>query len=306
MKKKLTVFAPASVGNATCGYDVLGFALESPGDIVDLTLRDQPGISIMVTGNDMIPTAADKNTCGVAAQQFLQQKASGKGVDIHLHKKMPIGSGLGSSAAGAAATIYGLNLLLGEPCDEMELLSFGLAAEKAACGAGHADNIAPSLFGGFILINSYSPLKIKKLPTPPGLYCTVVHPNIEIKTAEARDLLPTEIPMDKAVRQMGYLGGFVASLFTSDFEMMKNSLQDLLAEPQRAQLIPQFDQAMLIIKDENGVGGGISGSGPSLFALSKNQEIAENIGNRWKKIYNEVGCQVYISQVNDKGPRIIE
>ncbi len=305
MTKSIKVFAPASVGNSKCGYDVLGFAINEPGDIVELTLTDKPEVNIQVRGNEMIPTDPVKNTCGVAALKFLERFAPGTGVNIILDKQMPIGSGLGSSAAGAAATLFGLNQLFDNICDDEELLEFGLAAEKAACGAGHADNIAPSLFGGFILINSYIPLKIKKISAPENLYCTVVHPDVEIKTADARNLLPKEVSLATAVLQMGYLGGFLAALYTADFEMMKNSLRDLLAEPYRCRLIPHFDDAMEIIENANGLGGGISGSGPSIFALSNDPAIADLIGDHWQKLYASIGCQVYVSQINDQGPKII-
>ncbi|HKK67424.1 MAG TPA: homoserine kinase [Bacteroidales bacterium] len=306
MTKTIKVFAPASVGNSKCGYDVLGFAINDPGDIVTLTLTDKPEVKIKVIGNDLIPTDPVKNTCGVAALKFLEQFAPGTGVNIILDKQMPIGSGLGSSAAGAAATLYGLNQLFDNICDDEQLLEFGLAAEKAACGAGHADNIAPSLFGGFILINSYRPLKIKKISAPTNLYCTVVHPDVEIKTADARNILPAEVSLGTAVQQMGYLGGFLAALYTADFDLMKNSLRDLLAEPYRSRLIPHFNDAMEIITETKGLGGGISGSGPSIFALSNDPAIADQIAGQWQKLYDSIGCQVYVSQINDQGPKIID
>lgn len=306
MTGSIKVFAPATIGNAKCGYDVLGFAIHEPGDIVELTLTEKPEINIQVVGNDSIPTNSKKNTCGVAAQKFLQCFAPDQGVDIILHKNMPIGSGLGSSAAGAAATLYGLNQLFNNCCNDEQLLQFGLAAEKAACGAGHADNIAPSLFGGFILINSYTPLKIQKISAPKNLYCTVVHPDVEIKTADARNILPEQVPMATAVKQMGFLAGFISGLYTKDFAMIKNSLQDLLAEPHRSKLIPHFKQAMTVIEKNNGLGGGISGSGPSMFALSKNKITAQSIANKWTKIFKKIGCQAYVSKINDQGPRIIQ
>ncbi|MBN2280075.1 MAG: homoserine kinase [Candidatus Marinimicrobia bacterium] len=305
MKKSIKVFAPATVGNSKCGFDVLGFAVHEPGDVVTLSLLEEPKIEIVVIGNDHIPTQPDKNTCGVAAGKFLDRVAPDRGVKILLDKKMPVGSGLGSSAAGAAATLYGLNILFDNPCSDEQLLEFGLAAEAAACGAGHADNIAPSLFGGFILIQSYEPLKIKKISAPQNLYCTIVHPDVEIKTAAARKLLPGEIPLKTAVKQMGYLAGFIASLYTEDFELMKNSLQDVLAEPRRSQLIPLFDKALVSIFECGGLGGGISGSGPSLFALSVGQETAAKIAATWKNLYQKIGCQVYVSKINDQGPKIM-
>jgi len=305
MEKSIKVFAPATIGNSKCGFDVLGFAINEPGDFVTLTLIDNPEIYIDVIGNDIIPTDPKKNTCGVAARKFLDHVDPTKGVNIILDKKMPIGSGLGSSAAGAAATLYGLNLLFDNACDDEKLLEFGLAAEAAACGAGHADNIAPSLFGGFILINSYEPLKIKKISAPKDLYCTIVHPDVEIKTADARDILPKEILMQTAVKQMGFLAGFISSLYTEDFDMMKNSLQDVLAEPKRSNLIPLFDEAMEIMENYGGLGGGISGSGPSIFALSKGKETAKDIAKKWNDLYQEIGCQVYVSEINDQGPKII-
>jgi homoserine kinase len=302
----IKIFAPATVGNAKCGFDVLGFAVEKPGDIVTLTITEKPQINITVIGNDRIPTDPNKNTCGVAAQKFLQQFAPNNGVDIILNKIMPVGSGLGSSAAGAAATLFGLNKLFRDICSDEQLLSFGMKAEEAACGTGHADNIAPSLFGGFILINSYEPLKIKKIPAPDNLFCTLLHPDTAVNTADARNLLPREIPLQKAVEQMGYLGGFIAGLYSRDFAMMGNSLKDLLAEPHRSKNIPHFDEAMTIIPKYKGLGGGISGSGPSIFALTDNEETAKKIGARWQQIYSTLGCQLYISKINNQGPRIIQ
>ena len=306
MKKSIKVFASASVGNACCGFDVLGFAVENPGDIVTITLSPEPGVRIKLIGNDKIPTNPIKNTCGVAALNFLAKIAPSQGIDLILDKKMPIGSGLGSSAAGAAATLHGLNTIFDHPCSDTELLNFGLSAEKVACGAGHADNIAPSLFGGFILINSYEPLMIKKILPQHYLYCTIVHPDVVIKTAEARHILPLKIPMKTTVKQMGYLAGFISSLYSEDYAMMQNSLKDLLAQPYRSKLIPYFEKAMSALEKLGGIGGGISGSGPSIFALSKEKDKAEKISQAWQKIYKKIGCQVYVSKINSHGPKILK
>ena len=306
MNKSIKVFAPATIGNACCGFDVLGFAINKPGDIVSLTLTNKPEINITVLGNNKIPSDPKKNTCGVAASEFLSHFAPNKGLDITLEKILPISSGLGSSAAGAAATLFGLNLLFDNICDDLKLLEFGLSAEEAACGAKLADNIAPSLFGGFILINSYSPLSIKKINSPKNLFCTVVHPDIEINTFDARNILPTEIPIQTTIKQMGYLSGFIAALYTADYKLMHNSLHDLLAEPHRSKLIPNFDKAMAVIKNNQGIGGGISGSGPTMFALSKSNKTAEKIGLNWKELYKNIGCQVYVSKINNNGPIVIE
>ena len=190
MQKTAHAFAPATVANVACGFDILGFAVANPGDEVVVKLREESGVTITkVTGEEgQLPQEADKNTAGVAALKFLEKIKSQKGVEIEVHKKMPLGSGLGSSAASAVASLVAINKLFNDPLSKRELLLLAMEGERVACGAAHADNVAPALFGGFILIRSYEPLDVIEIPVPRNLFCTIVHPQIEIKTEDARKI----------------------------------------------------------------------------------------------------------------------
>jgi homoserine kinase len=307
--KDIKVFASATVANVACGFDVLGFAVDNPGDEVIVKLKSGPGVKITkITGDGgKLSLNAEKNTAGVSIKRFLDHLKSKQGVEISLNKKMPLGSGLGSSAASAVAGVFAINQLLGMPMSQGELLPFAMEGERLACGSAHADNVAPSLLGGFVLIRSYSPLDVIKIPTPPNLYCTIVHPQVEVQTKDARDILKKKIPMSDAIIQWGNVAGLIAGLMKSDYDLIGRSMQDVIVEPIRSILIPGFDHVKNNALKAGAIGCGISGSGPSIFALSKSQAIAEKVGKSMKEVFDslEIGCEIYVSKINNSGPQII-
>ncbi len=307
--KSVTVFAPATVANVACGFDIFGFAVNEPGDVAKVTLRENPGVEITrITGdNGKLPRTAEKNTAGFAALRYLETIQSQQGVSIELHKKMPLSSGLGSSAASAVAVLFAINTLFDNRLTKSELLSIALQSEKLACGAAHADNAAPALFGGFLLIRENNPPDIVELPVPENLYCTIIHPEIEINTADARNILAPNVPLKDAVKQWANTAGLVAGLYRKDLTLISRSMNDYIIEPQRAKLIPHFYEIKKAALDRGALGCSISGSGPSLFALSNSQEIAQKIAGSMSAVlanYN-ICNQIYISTINTEGPKII-
>lgn len=306
----IRVFAPATVANVSCGFDIFGFAVHEPGDEVILTLRDTPGVRIPAIHGDegLLPLNPVKNTAGVAAQAFLNTYAPDAGVDIELFKGLPIGSGLGSSAASAAAVLFGLNRLLGHPADSKALLEFGLQSEKMACGSAHGDNVIPSLLGGFVLIRSYDPLDVRHLPIPEDLYCTLIYPHVEIETRKARELLPQSLSLKTAIRQWGNTAGLAAGLCLSDYALIARSMIDLVAEPVRAGLIPQYEELKRSAKETGALGCGISGSGPTVFALSIGEKLAESVRTAMESVYkqSDIISKTWVSALNPEGPRIIK
>jgi homoserine kinase len=310
MKDSIKVFAPATVANVACGFDVLGFAVENPGDEVVLKKKSTPGVKITtITGDEgRLTKDADKNTVGVAISRFLNHLQLDTGIEITLHKKMPLGSGLGSSAASAVAGVFAVNQLLGMPLNQQELLPFAMEGERIACGSAHADNVAPSLLGGFVLIRSYDPLDVIKIPTPANLYSTIIHPQVEVQTKDAREILKKQIPLKDAVIQWGNVGGLIAGLMLSDYELIGRSMKDVIVEPIRAILIPGFEDVKQAALSAGALGCGISGSGPSIFALSTSEGIAHKVGGEMQKVLNSIhiGSEVYISKINNSGPQILD
>lgn len=309
MGKKIRVFAPATVANVACGYDVLGFAIDNPGDEVVVELKDEPGIEIVeITGDEgKLPTDTASNTAGVAMQQLIQKTDYKGGAKVWLHKKMPLGSGLGSSAASAAAGAFAMNELLGKPFETSELVPFAMEGERLACGAAHADNVAPALMGGFVLIRSYDPLDIIPVDTPASLYCTVIHPQIEVATKDARQILKKDIPLTDAVTQWGNVAGLIAGLYRKDYGLISRSLQDVIIEPVRSLLIPSFQEVKDAALKAGALGCGISGSGPSIFSLCQQEDVALEIAKIQKQIFANLGVtsETYTSAINKNGPMVI-
>ncbi len=305
----VTVFAPATVANVASGFDVLGFALERPGDAATLYRIPEKRVAIREIRGDggRLPKAADKNTATVAVEGFLRAIGFPFGVDVVLEKRMPLSSGLGSSAASAVAAVWAANLLAGSPLSARDLLPFTLLAEKAACGSAHADNAAPSLLGGFVLIRSYQPLDVVRLPVPPGLSCAVAHPHTEVRTEDARRILKKEVRLADAIRQWGNLAALVAALYNGDLALLGRSLQDVVAEPQRSLLIPGFASVKEAALSAGALGCSISGSGPSLFALCSSRPTAESAGAAMSRAFAKagLGCDLYVSAVNTLGPVVI-
>lgn len=305
----VSVFAPATVANVASGFDVLGFALERPGDTVVLRKQEPKRVDILSVEGDggLLPRDPAKNTATVAAWRFLEAVGFPFGLQVTLYKQMPMSSGLGSSAASSVAAVFAANLLAGNPCTRQELLRFTMNAEEVACGSAHADNVAPALFGGFVLIRSYDPLDVVRLPVPRGLAVATVHPHTEIKTEDARRILKKELLLSDAVRQWGNLAALVAALYSGDLELLSRSLQDVVAEPRRALLIPGFAGVKQAALDSGALGCSISGSGPSVFSLCDSIKRAEGVGSAMKKAFEDEGldCDLYLSRINEAGPVVV-
>jgi homoserine kinase len=304
---EIKLFCPATIANVSCGFDVLGLCLESVGDTMTITKTAIKGIRIIeIIGADL-PLETDKNVAGVAAVAILGALQPDFGFDISISKNIKAGSGIGSSAASAAGAVYGINKLLESPFSTKELVPYAMQGEKLASGTAHADNVAPALLGGFTLIRNYEPLDIITLPSPANLYVTVIHPQIELKTKDARSVLKENISLKKATIQCGNLGGLISGLYTSDYDLIGRSLHDELVEPVRSILIPKFDELKAAAVAAGALGGGISGSGPSVFALSKGVVIAKKVADAMAAIMNETGIpfEVHVSPINSQGIKVI-
>jgi len=310
MSDSLRVFAPATVANVSCGYDVLGFAVENPGDEIVLRKNERGKVNIIeITGDDgKLPKDAALNTAGVSIRAFLHAIDKRQGFDIHLHKKMPLGSGLGSSAASAVAGIYAANELMGRPMSSKELLPFAMMGEKAACGSAHADNVAPSMLGGFVLVRTNSPIDVIPLPLKAELFAAIVHPQVEVKTKDAREILKKQIPLKNAVIQWGNIGGLIVGLLQGNYDLMKKSMHDVIIEPIRADLIPGYFEVKEAALKEDAIGAGISGSGPSIFALCRDQDTADRVGEAMRKalVNLNIDNDLFISPINCQGPVILD
>lgn len=308
--RSVKAFAPATVANVSCGFDILGFAIDAMGDEVEIRLREEPGLKVVSIEGDegRLPYEVEKNTCAVAIQAMLDEMGQDVGMDIFLQKGLPLGSGMGSSAASAVAALVAANHLLGEPFEKKNLLPFAIAAEKAACGAGHADNVAPSLLGGFVLIRDYHPLDVIKLHVPEGLHCTLLHPHFELKTSDSRSVLRDNVSLKHSTIQSGNVAGLIAGLFQEDFELIGRSLRDVIAEPYRATLIPGFYEVKEAVKAAGALGMGISGSGPTLFTLSKGAKASESIIKAAQEVYDSIGLGVdtYHSAINIRGAYVLK
>ncbi len=307
----IRVFAPATVANVACGYDVLGFAIDSPGDEIIVRHGTKPGLHITaITGDDgKLPKQAEKNTAGVAALDLLKHLGmTDRPIEMEIHKKMPFGSGLGSSAASAVAGAYAVNKLIGEPLNKRQLLPFAMQGEYAADGAWHADNVAPCLLGGIVFIRSNDELDVAQLPAPDNLWAAVVHPDIEVLTKVAREILPKEIPLENATQQIGNLGGLLCGLIQSDYGLISRSIHDVIAEPRRQKLIPEFYKAKRAAMGAGALGFSISGAGPSVFALCEGEEIARKAAEEVAAVFSAipVTCQSHVSKINPHGVHVIE
>jgi len=307
----IKAFAPATVANVACGFDIFGFAIQEPGDIVEVRRRDEPGIVITdITGDDgRLPRAAEKNAVTVVMLHLLKHLGlSDLGCEVILHKNMPLGSGMGSSAASAVAGVVAMNELLDCPLSRQELLRFAMEGERIASGSAHADNVGPSLMGGFVVIRSYNPLDIFSIPVPKDLYCTLVHPDIEINTKDARYILRNEVSLKNTIAQMGNVAGLVAGLMKSDYDLISRSMVDVIIEPVRSILIPEFNEVKQAAISNGALGCSISGAGPSMFALSRGIETAQRVGQAMQQTFRTAGidANTHISGINQGGPIILE
>lgn len=308
-RKSIKVFAPASVSNVGPGFDIMGFALEKPGDEVIVSTNDSDKIVITdITGdNGKLSRDTELNTATVAIKALFDKMKISQGVDVTIHKKMGIGSGLGSSAASAVAGVFAVNLLLDLNLSPEKLLPFALAGEALASGAIHADNVAPSLFGGFLLIRDYDPVDIIKIPVPDKLYCTIIYPDIVIKTSDARQILPSSFTMKDMIAQAGNAAALIAGLSSGNLELVGRSLVDRVAEPYRAGLIPFYDNLRKKAFSAGALNCNISGSGPSLFCFSGSLKKAEKLAVVLGEFVRGQGYGVntYVSKINNLGPKVL-
>lgn len=306
MKRFVRVFAPATVANVCCGFDVLGLALEAPGDHLTLETTEKRGVHILeITGADL-PYEIEQNVAGKAAQRMLDACDAPFGINMTIHKGIKPGSGIGSSAASAAAAVEGVRALLGQNFTTNELLEWAMDGEFIASGARHADNVAPALFGGMVLIQGYNPLNMIELPIPEKLHVVVIHPQITIKTSDARNVLPKHIEMQAAIRQSANLGALVAALYRGDMDMLSNSLVDILAEPYRKTLIPGFESVRNAALEAGALGGGISGSGPSMFWICKNEMSAREVQLAIDQSYKSqnIPYNLHLGKIAREGARV--
>ena len=307
---EIEIFAPATIANISCGFDVMGCCLDSIGDTMILKKTEKPGILISKIHGEDLPMEPEKNVAGVAIMALLEalEEKPDFGFDIEIDKKIKPGSGIGSSAASAAGAVFAANEILGKPFSNHELIPFAAEGERAACGSPIADNVAPALLGGFSLVKETDPIKIIELPSIKGLYATIIHPQIEIKTSISRDILPENVSLQNAVKQWANVGAFVHALHQNDHALFADSLKDYIVEPHRSKLIPKFDQVIAEAVKAGALGGGISGSGPSIFTFSKDKQTAENVSVAINEVYSKTNIpyNLYNSKINTEGVKILK
>lgn len=305
---EIKIFTPATIANVSCGFDILGLCLDSVGDEMVIRKSKEKGVKITKIEGQDLPREADKNVAGVAVLALLDALKSDAGFEIEIYKKIKPGSGIGSSAASSAGAVFAVNELLGKPFSTQELVRFAMQGEKLASGTAHADNVAPALFGGFTMVTSYDPLNVIKIDAPEELYATVIHPQIEVKTADSRSVLKQNVSLKTLVSQMGNFGGLISGLYTQDYELIGRSLHDEIVEPNRSILIPAFDQVKESCLRNGALGSGISGSGPSIFALSRGEGTAKKVAQGMSDIYEkiQVDFDIHISKVNPSGMKVLE
>lgn len=303
MDKIIRVFCPATIANISCGFDVLGVALDNVGDEMVVRKTRKKGITITKLEGQDLPLETHKNVAGVAGLALLSASNYDGGFEIEIYKKIKAGSGIGSSAASSAGAVWAMNKLLGEPFSNLDLVKFAMKGEELASGVPHADNVAPAIYGGFTLVRSYDPLDIIKINTPSELYATVIHPQIEVKTSDSRKILKTTISLADGIKQWGNVGGLIAGLYTEDYNLIGRSLTDHIVEPIRSILIPAFDTVKSASIQAGALGCGISGSGPSIFALCKGKASAIKVAEAMQKVYTKVGItyDIHVSSINLEG-----
>lgn len=305
--EKVQIFAPASVANVGPGYDTFGFAIEHLGDVITLTKRSDGKLNVLESEGAVLPTNPKQNVASVAIQALLDHLKSDQGFDIHIKKLFKPGSGLGSSASSASGSVYAANILLGEPLPIEELLPFALEGEALASKSYHADNVAPALLGGFQSVRSYTPLELFQIPTPEELRVLIIFPDVEVKTAVAKGLLPKELSVNTARAQWGNVGALIHAMHARDYDLMKRSISDHIAEPVRRNLIPKYDKVQEMVFEAGAVGFNISGSGPSMFAFFNQSEQATACIPKIEQLYGDMGLPVLLnlSKISATGCRVL-
>ena len=301
--KRIKVFSPASVSNVCCGFDVLGFSISGIGDQLIISESKSSKVNIKKVNGYNVPYERDLNTASVAGQSLIDHLKVTQGFDIEIDKNIKPGSGIGSSASSAVGAVYGINKLLGCPLNKNELVQFAMKGELVSSKSAPADNISSSLFGGLILVNNRENHSVIKLPVPNNLYAVIHHPNIEIKTSYSRVKLPEKVPLNIASEQLAYIAGFIHSLHTSDFELMKISLQDYLVENHRKDSLPYFEEIKKVVMENNAICCSISGSGPSIFCLVNGFHLASKVKVMVDSIFinKKIQFNSYVTSLKSKG-----
>jgi len=304
---EIKLFCPGTIANLSCGFDVMGTCLDNVGDEMIVRKSTQKGIRITKIEGANLPLETEKNVAGVAGLALLEALDVNFGFEIEIYKKIKAGSGIGSSSASAAGAVFGINALAGNRLSRKELVHFAMQGEVLASGSAHADNVAPALLGGFTLVRGYNPLDIVRIESPADLFATVIHPQIELKTSEMRAVLQPMVSLKSAIMQWGNVGGLVAGLYTSDYELIGRSLHDDIVEPLRGKFIPHFEAVKKSAVANGALGCGISGSGPSIFALSKGVETAQKVAAGMRAIFGDtkIPFEIHVSKINAEGVKII-
>jgi len=304
---EIKIFSPATVANVACGYDVLGFCLDTIGDEMVIRKTQEKGIKITKIEGFDLPFEASENVAGVSALAMYEALKPDCGFEIEIYKKIKPGSGIGSSAASAVGSVFGMNELLDKPFNKTQLTAFAMKGEALASKCEHADNLAPALFGGFTLVKSIKPLEVLQLPTPKDIFAVIIHPQIEIKTSESRAILPSKVELKNAINQWANVGSFVHALHTNDYDLLSRSLEDHVVEPYRSQLIPNFKEVKQAVLDSGALGCSISGAGPSIFALNKGLDSANRVKRAMQNIYEKttIDFEIYLSKINTEGIKIL-
>ncbi|MGQ0827703.1 MAG: homoserine kinase [Bacteroidota bacterium] len=306
-QREIKVLSPATVANVVCGFDVLGFALNDINDQLIMRLVPKKGITIINKDDHKLPVEPEKNVLGVALMALLEDVPEEIGFEIESTKLIKPGSGIGSSAASAAGVVAGANYLLNNRFSKHDLIRFALCGEELASGAKHADNIAPCIHGGITLIRNNHPVDVISIPAP-LIHVTIIHPQIEIKTLDARSILKQKVLLSDAIKQWANVAGLIAGLMKNDYELISRSLVDVIVEPTRSMLIPGFDEVKEKSMEAGALGGGISGSGPSMFMLSKDEVTAKAVERSGIEIYKKIGlpCNTYVTTINTEGIKIMD
>ena len=305
---EIKVFSPARIANLSCGYDILGVCLDNIGDEITVRKTKKKGVVIKKVSGQKLSTDISLNVAGVSATALLNETKVNCGFEIEIHKGIKPGSGIGSSAASSAGSVFAINKLIGEPYTNKELIKFAMYGEMAASGSKHADNVAAVLLGGFTFVRNSIENDYFKLNTPIEIAFTVIHPKIELKTKDSRAVVKDKVLLKNMIEQSANLGAFISGLYTEDYDLIGRSLKDVIIEPLRSVLIPKFEKIKSVSINSGALGCGISGSGPSVFAMCKGVTTAINVGNAMKKIYDKLDLDydVHISCVNDIGIKILK
>ena len=304
---EIKIFSPATVANVACGYDVLGFCLDTIGDEMVIRKSQEKGIRITKIEGFDLPFNVEENVAGVSALAMYNAIDVDFGFEIEIYKSIKPGSGFGSSAASAVGSVFGMNELIGKPFNKTQLTAFAMKGEAIASQCEHADNLAPALFGGFTLVKSVKPLEVLQLPTPKDIFAVVIHPQIEIKTSESRAILPSKVELKNAINQWANVGSLVHALHTNNYDLLSRSLQDHVVEPYRSQLIPYFKEVKQAALDSGALGCSISGAGPSIFTLNKGLDSANRVKHAMQNIYDKttIDFEIYVTKINEEGVKIL-